>query len=67
MNSTTNPATDSHSPEILLSSTPNPVEFPDEKPIHQWFEERARQRPDAIAVSLGDEQLTYAQLRASAH
>jgi non-ribosomal peptide synthetase component F len=39
----------------------------DQQCIHELFEAEALRRPDAIAVTLGDEQLTYADLDARAN
>src|SRR6185437_10094139 len=38
------------------------VEFPQEKCIHELFEEQARRAPDALAVVHDDTELTYRQL-----
>ncbi|HEX8274262.1 MAG TPA: amino acid adenylation domain-containing protein [Longimicrobiaceae bacterium] len=35
----------------------------DARPVHLLFEERAERTPDAVAVALGDEALTYGELR----
>lgn len=35
--------------------------------IHQIFEEKAREYPDAIAITFGDRQLTYSELNARAN
>lgn len=41
--------------------------FPDEKCIHQLFEEQVARTPDAIALVAGQEQLTYHQLNRRAN
>ncbi|WP_151634006.1 non-ribosomal peptide synthetase [Noviherbaspirillum aerium] len=41
--------------------------FPDVEPVHQLFEQRARERPDAIALIFGNEVLSYAQLNQRAN
>jgi amino acid adenylation domain-containing protein len=38
------------------------VDFPDQQCIHEIVEQEAEQRPDAIALEFGDNNLTYAQL-----
>ena len=35
--------------------------------IHHWFEQRANKRPDDVAVTMGSEQLTYAELNTRAN
>ncbi|MEE1866822.1 amino acid adenylation domain-containing protein [Pseudomonas auratipiscis] len=43
------------------------VDFPVERCLHQIIAERAREWPDAVAVSCGAQQLTYAQLNGRAN
>lgn len=41
--------------------------YPQEKTLSQWFEEQATQAPEAIAVILADQQLTYRALNQQAN
>ncbi|MDB4867537.1 MAG: lchAB, partial [Cohnella sp.] len=41
--------------------------YPQEKTIHESFEEQVRRVPDRVAVVLGDRQLTYRELNADAN
>jgi len=43
------------------------VAYPDDKLIHELFEQQAAARPDAVAVVYEDESLTYAELNARAN
>jgi amino acid adenylation domain-containing protein len=42
-------------------------EYPEDKCIHQLFEEQVERSPDAVAVVFEDEQLTYRELNAKAN
>jgi amino acid adenylation domain-containing protein len=44
-----------------------PVDFPRERRAHEFFEEHAERVPQAVAVSIGDQQLTYGELNARAN
>jgi amino acid adenylation domain-containing protein len=37
-------------------------EFPRGRPLHALFEEQARRRPDSVAVTCGEERMTYGEL-----
>ncbi|HEU4963515.1 MAG TPA: amino acid adenylation domain-containing protein [Bacilli bacterium] len=43
------------------------VDFPAHLCAHQFFEEQVKRRPQAVAVKLGEEHLTYAELDARAN
>jgi arthrofactin-type cyclic lipopeptide synthetase C len=43
------------------------VAYPQERCIHELFEDQVRRTPDAVAVVFGDEQLSYAELNARAN
>lgn len=43
------------------------VDYPQEKLVHQWFEEQAEQHPDRIAAVYGQHSLTYRQLNTRAN
>jgi hypothetical protein len=52
---------------ILLEWNDTKADFPQDKCIHQLFEELVERSPDAVAVVFEDQQLTYAQLNAKAN
>nr|WP_226887786.1 non-ribosomal peptide synthetase [Paenibacillus polymyxa] len=43
------------------------VNYPQEKLVHQWFEEQAEQHPERIAAVYGEHSLTYSQLNIRAN
>src|SRR5206468_13040083 len=49
--------------QLLRGFNDTAVEFPSERCIHSWFEERAASHPERIAVRFGDEALTYGELQ----
>jgi amino acid adenylation domain-containing protein len=49
--------------DLVLHWNPPAVEYPRSKPVHKMFEEQADLRPDALAVTCGNERLTYRQLK----
>ncbi|MCG7410875.1 non-ribosomal peptide synthase/polyketide synthase, partial [Paenibacillus sp. ACRRX] len=53
--------------EILNVFNDTATAYSREKTIHQLFEERVVQSPNAIAAMFGDEQLTYSQLNSAAN
>ncbi|MBK0060073.1 amino acid adenylation domain-containing protein [Pseudomonas sp. S44] len=53
--------------DIIAEWNPRPAEYPVQQCIHQRIEEQARLRPEAIAVTLDDRQLSYGQLEAQAN
>lgn len=61
---------------VLLSDTErhqlsqwgeNPQHYPNPEPVHRLFEHQAHQQPKAIALILGDERLSYAELNRRAN
>ncbi|WP_295615101.1 amino acid adenylation domain-containing protein, partial [Chamaesiphon sp. GL140_3_metabinner_50] len=48
--------------QLLVEWNDTRVDYPQDKTIHQLFEEQAARTPDAIAVIAGNSQLTYRQL-----
>lgn len=59
-------ADDGQQPQPVVRTTP-PVSFPQDKTIHQLFEEQARRTPHAPAVVFEGEQLTFAELNVRAN
>jgi amino acid adenylation domain-containing protein len=53
--------------QILVQWNDTKADFPQDKCIHQLFEEQVERSPDAMAVVFEDQQLTYAQLNAKAN
>jgi amino acid adenylation domain-containing protein len=54
--------TQSEQSQLLLEWNNTKVEYPQDKCIHQLFEEQVEKTPDAIAVVFEEEQLTYGEL-----
>jgi amino acid adenylation domain-containing protein/non-ribosomal peptide synthase protein (TIGR01720 family) len=52
---------------VLQEWNRQPATFPQTRTLQQLIETQVRQAPQAIAVSLGDEQLTYAELNSRAN
>ncbi|HZI02763.1 MAG TPA: condensation domain-containing protein, partial [Archangium sp.] len=52
---------------LLVEWNATQVEFPRDACAHQLFESQARRTPDALAVRMGEESLTYRQLDARAN
>src|SRR5882672_8536291 len=52
---------------VLVEWNDTRTEYPRNKPIHELFEERAAQAPDAVAVRFGAETLTYRDLNERAN
>ena len=48
--------------DVIERCNPNHIDRIEGDTIHRLFERQAQQRPDAIAVRMGDEQLTYREL-----
>ncbi len=59
--------TNSEQKQILVEWNQTKTEYPQDKCIHQLFEEQVEKTPDAIAVVFEDEQLTYQQLNEKAN
>jgi non-ribosomal peptide synthetase component F/acyl carrier protein len=53
--------------ELVHGLNNNTVKYPQDKLIHELFEEQAKLNPNNIAVTHGDEQLTYAELNERAN
>jgi amino acid adenylation domain-containing protein len=53
--------------QLLVEWNDTEAEYPQEKTVHQLFEEQAERTPDAVAVVFEQEPLTYAQLNARAN
>ena len=43
------------------------VDYPENRCLHELFEEQAERTPEAVAVAFEDEQLTYGQLNERAN
>jgi amino acid adenylation domain-containing protein len=48
--------------QLLVEWNATATELPDERSIHRLFEEQAARTPEALAVAMGAEQLTYREL-----
>ncbi|MFN6441574.1 MAG: amino acid adenylation domain-containing protein [Nostoc sp. DedSLP01] len=53
--------------QLLLEWNNTGINFPLDKCVHQLFEEQVQRTPNAVAVVLGDRQLTYHQLNSRAN
>ncbi|MEG4809778.1 amino acid adenylation domain-containing protein [Microcoleus sp. F8-D3] len=53
--------------QLLVEWNNTAQEYPQEKCIHQLFEEQVERTPDAVAVVFEDKQLTYRELNAKAN
>lgn len=53
--------------QIIFTWNNTEVDYPRDKAVHQLFEEQVVKNPDAIAVQLLDEKLSYAQLNTYAN
>ena len=53
--------------QILVEWNDTKADFPQDKCIHQLFEEQVERTPEAVALVFEDQQLTYAQLNAKAN
>ncbi|BAT53521.1 Amino acid adenylation [Nostoc sp. NIES-3756] len=53
--------------QLLVDWNNTWVDYPEDKCIHQLFEEQVRRTPDAVAVVLENQQLTYQQLNCRAN
>jgi amino acid adenylation domain-containing protein len=54
--------TDPERQQLLVDWNDTQSDYPQDKCIHQLFEEQVSKTPDAVAVVCGEERLTYAQL-----
>ena len=53
--------------QLLVDWNNTWVEYPEDKCIHQLFEEQVQRTPDAVAVVFDNQQLTYQQLNSRAN
>ena len=53
--------------QLLVEWNDTTTPYPSDSTVHQVFEARAAQAPDAIALVRGDEQVTYGELNARAN
>ncbi|KYC42747.1 hypothetical protein WA1_15530, partial [Scytonema hofmannii PCC 7110] len=53
--------------QLLLEWNQTAVDYPQDKCLHQLFEEQVERTPDAVAVEFGNQQLTYYQLNCRAN
>ncbi|MFC1712466.1 amino acid adenylation domain-containing protein [Candidatus Poribacteria bacterium] len=53
--------------QLLVEWNDTQTEYPEDKCIHQLFEAQVERAPDAVAVVLGDRQLTYRELNVRAN
>ncbi|MBD2521400.1 non-ribosomal peptide synthase/polyketide synthase [Nostoc sp. FACHB-133] len=59
--------TASEQQQLLVEWNNTQVDYPQNKCIHQLFEEQSLSTPDAVAVVFGNQQLTYRQLNCRAN
>ena len=59
--------TDAEKHQLLYEFNNTFVEYPQDKAIHQLFEEQAAKAPDNVALVFGNEQLTYGELNVKAN
>jgi amino acid adenylation domain-containing protein len=53
--------------QLLVGWNDSEAEYPNDKCIHQLFEEQVEKTPDAVAVVFQDQQLTYRELNSRAN
>ncbi|NEQ62470.1 MAG: amino acid adenylation domain-containing protein, partial [Moorea sp. SIO4A1] len=59
--------TEAERQQLLVEWNDTSAEYPQDKCIHQLFEEQAERTPDAVAVVFEEEQLTYRELNQRAN
>ncbi|MBW4592042.1 MAG: amino acid adenylation domain-containing protein [Brasilonema angustatum HA4187-MV1] len=59
--------TESQRHQLLVEWNDTQTNYPQDKCIHQLFEEQVQRTPDAVAVVFGNQQLTYQQLNTQAN
>ena len=59
--------TDAEKRQLLVEWNDTKKDYPQDKCIHQLFEEQAERTPDAVAVVFEDQQLTYRELNSRAN
>ncbi|MBD2440164.1 amino acid adenylation domain-containing protein, partial [Nostoc sp. FACHB-110] len=53
--------------QLLVEWNDTQADYPEDKCIHQLFEEQVERHPDAVALVFGNQQLTYQQLNTQAN
>lgn len=53
--------------QVLIEWNDTKVDYPEDKCLHQLFEEQAEKTPDAVALIFEEQQLTYRELNARAN
>ena len=53
--------------QLLVEWNHTTVDYPEDRCLHELFEEQAERTPEAVAVAFEDEQLTYGQLNERAN
>ena len=51
----------------LLQADAPTVEYPSDRTLAEWFESQAQATPEAVALTFGEERLSYAELNAQAN
>ena len=59
--------TESERQRLLVEWNATTTPFPEQRCVHQLFEEQVERTPDGLALVFGDEQLTYRELNARAN
>ncbi|HJT57958.1 MAG TPA: amino acid adenylation domain-containing protein [Ktedonobacteraceae bacterium] len=59
--------TESERQRLLVEWNATTTPFPEQRCVHQLFEEQVERTPDAVALVFSDEQLTYRELNACAN
>nr|QEO74167.1 AMP-dependent synthetase and ligase [uncultured bacterium] len=52
---------------LVVELNDTATDYPDTSPVHELFEARVRETPDAIALAFGDDELDYAELNRRAN
>ncbi|WP_025028876.1 non-ribosomal peptide synthetase, partial [Caldalkalibacillus mannanilyticus] len=61
------PVTDAEENQLIEVFNNTATDYPREQTLHQLFEEQVKRTPEAVAVSFGNEQLSYTELNARAN
>ena len=59
--------TDAERQQLLVEFNDTRTDYPQDKCLHQWFEEQVQRTPDNVAVVFEGEQLTYGELNRRAN
>ena len=59
--------TDAERRQLLIEFNDTKADYPNDRCVHQLFEEQVRRTPDSVAIVFERQQLTYAQLNARAN